>query len=82
MQPLKTYPNPVGERLFISGMEALPFPLQFQIFDTLGKKVHSSSWRIDELNEGLEAGDLPAGLYFLQLMKDGQLLAAEKIIKQ
>lgn len=76
------YPNPVGERLYISGIEALPFPLQFQIFDALGKKVHSSSWHINDLNQGLEVADLPAGLYFLQLSKDGQLLASEKIIKQ
>lgn len=82
LHPIKTYPNPVGERLYISGIEALPFPLQFQIFDGLGKKVHCSSWHIDDLNQGLEVADLPPGLYFLQLSKDGQFLASEKIIKQ
>lgn len=80
---LKAYPNPVSEVLNVLVKSEQPlYGAQFKLIDMVGRIQRQWEGSYEELQYQIAVHDLPAGMYFLQLIKDGQLLASEKIIKQ
>jgi hypothetical protein len=74
---LSVYPNPVkgseGLFLFSKGND-----LDVQIVDTAGRIMYSSV--INKVRQTLPIPTLHSGLYFVQLSKNGEFIAAKKII--
>ncbi len=65
---LKTWPNPVKDRLMLELRAALPFSLPYEIYDQNGQRVLRGSF---ELNKGLNTltiatGQLSSGIYQLR----------------
>lgn len=80
---LKAWPNPVSEVLNVLVKSEKPLHgAQFKLIDMVGRIQRQWEGSYEELQYQIAVHDLPAGLYFLLLSKDGQLLASEKIIKQ
>jgi hypothetical protein len=80
---LKAWPNPVSEVLNLLVKSEKPLHgAQFKLIDMIGRTQRQWEGSYEELQYQIAVQDLPAGMYFLQLIKDGQLLASEKIIKQ
>ena len=80
---LKAWPNPASEVLNVLVKSEKPLHgTQFKLTDMMGRTQRQWEGSYEELHYQIAVNDLPAGMYFLRLIKDGQLLAAEKIIKQ
>jgi len=80
---LKAWPNPVSEVLNVLVKSEKPlYGAQFKLTDMIGRIQRQWEGGYEELQYQIGVQDLSAGMYFLQLIKDGQLLASEKIIKQ
>ncbi|RZJ78777.1 MAG: T9SS type A sorting domain-containing protein, partial [Chryseobacterium sp.] len=62
-KPLKIYPNPVGDRLFIDGDNIAG--AAFIIVDTQGKEVFNGKLNSDKNEYNIET--LPAGMYFVKM---------------
>ena len=69
---LKVYPNPVKDKLFISGNKT---PISISIFNVLGKEVIS----IKNTNN-INVQALPSGVYMIRI-SDGIQQTAQKFIK-
>ena len=69
---LKVYPNPVKDKLFISGNKT---PISISIFNVLGKEVIS----IKNINN-INVQALPSGVYMIRI-SDGIQQTAQKFIK-
>lgn len=64
---------------------ALPAPatpdMAFQILGLQGQALRTQSVKVGSAMQTVQADDLPAGLYFLQVLAAGQVLAVEKFVK-
>ena len=72
---LKLYPNPATDYFCLSGETN---NTELSIFNSIGQKVISEQWYKDEVNIEL----LPAGLYFVRIMKNNITLDMVKLIKE
>lgn len=78
---LKAWPNPVSEVLNVLVKSEKPLHgAQFKLIDMVGRTQRQWEGSYEELQYQIAVHDLPAGLYVLQLVKDGQLLAREKVV--
>lgn len=78
---LKAWPNPVSEVLNVLVKSEKPlYGAQFKLIDMVGRTQRQWEGSYEELQYQISVHDLPAGLYVLQLGKDGQLLAREKVV--
>lgn len=64
---VKVYPNPATERLFVSGLGELQFPLTLVLHDLQGRRVLEQLLDLDAAQQGITLVQLPAGMYVLQL---------------
>jgi hypothetical protein len=50
-----------------------------QIFSTLGEKVQSKT--LNRETDVISTQDLPAGIYFIIILKKGTIISTDKLIK-
>ena len=60
---------------------ALP-GMTFRIVGLTGQMLREQATLTGSARQTVQAEDLPAGLYFLQVIYEGKALAAEKFVKQ
>lgn len=81
------FPNPVSEKLIIS----TNFPesesknkgsLQFELYDTNGILIKNSFVNIEESINQLDVSHLTNGIYFLKVIKDGNIIETKRIVKK
>lgn len=72
---IQVFPNPFTSALNITGAENS----LLQVFDVVGTTVYTS--QITVADESVQLGNLPVGVYFLRLEKDGQMKTM-KVVKQ
>lgn len=78
---LKAWPNPVSDVLNVLVKSERPLHgAQFRLADPMGRTQRQWEGSSEELQYQIAVHDLPAGMYLLQLEKDGQLLASEKVM--
>lgn len=79
---LSVFPNPG------SGMFTVEFPVEpeesmyFRVTDLTGQTLLEQQLEPGTLQQTVKGGTLPDGLYFLQVVSEGKILATEKIVKQ
>ncbi len=69
---ITTFPNPTNGKI---NVENLPQNATITIFNALGESVKDSN------ESSLDISDLVTGMYFLQVIQDGQVTYSEKIFK-
>lgn len=81
--PLRTYPNPVADELFIDFNQAVNGAVRVQILNSLGQLVleHATSIENTESKISLNVASLPAGIYTVQSVVNGKSQIS-KIVKQ
>lgn len=72
---LKLYPNPATDYFYISGETN---NAELSIFNSFGQKVRSEQWSYNKVNIEL----LPAGLYFVRIVKNNTIMDIVKLIKE
>ncbi len=79
ISPIRLYPNPCSDILnFEIGNEGLN-KFQIQVFNSIGQIVIEESPTIQHSHFNIQ--HLPAGLYFVKVISDNQIVATQKIIK-
>jgi hypothetical protein len=81
--PLRTYPNPVADELFIDFNQAVNGAVRVQILNSLGQLVleHATAIENTEAKISLNVASLPAGIYTVQSVVNGKSQIS-KIVKQ
>ena len=81
-QDLSVYPNPADDRVYIRLNQNLSKVNTIEICDMLGKKA-KAQYNFSYENNGisLDVSSLPAGMYMLSVIVDGQRLSKKMIIK-
>lgn len=75
---LLTVPNPADETFTIQPATGLQLPVRALLVDALGRTVEA--WTIRAENEVVHTGDLPAGLYTLQLLEPAHQPLSTRIL--
>jgi len=76
------FPNPVSNELELNFTPQLSGRVQVRVFDARGRLVEGIQKELAGGSLSLQVTAWPAGLYVLQCMKDGEVLGAEKFVKQ
>ncbi|MDP2188618.1 MAG: T9SS type A sorting domain-containing protein [Sphingobacteriaceae bacterium] len=81
--PLRTYPNPVKDELFIDFNDAVQGTVRIQLLNSLGQLVmeHNVSLESSATKISLNVATLPAGIYTAQSLVNGKTQLS-KIVKQ
>ncbi len=75
-------PNPNAGAFELNLSEVVESGTMLRITDYAGRLVLEQQTEAGNKHQTVQAGDLPAGLYFLQVVSDGKVLAVEKFVKQ
>ncbi len=79
---IRIYPNPNTGTFTLELPEPAKLGTTFRITDLTGRLVLEQKTESGSAQQTVRAGALPAGLYFLQVVSDGKVLAIEKFVKQ
>jgi PKD repeat protein len=79
---LRIYPNPNPGTFTVEMPEPAQPGTQFRIIDLRGRLVQEQKTEPGSATQTVRASSLPAGLYFLQVVAEGKVLALEKFVKQ
>ncbi len=77
LQNIKIYPNPVEERLNISGFERI---VRFELINISGQRILLKEAKDNPIT--IYAGTLPKGMYVIKLLLENDVLFVKKIIIQ
>jgi hypothetical protein len=82
--PLRIFPNPnPNPGSFTVELPAPATPdLALRIIGLTGQVLRQQTAQTGNHLQTVEAGDLPTGLYFLQVLHEGRVVAVEKFVKQ
>ena len=78
----RIYPNPNPGIFTVELPEAAAPGMMFRITDLAGRLVKEQETDAGSKQQTVQAVALPDGLYFLQVVSDGKVLAVEKFVKQ
>ncbi len=79
---LRIFPNPNPGIFTVELPEPAKLGITFRITDLAGRLVQEQKTEPGSVQQIVRAGVLPAGLYFLQVVSEGKVLAVEKFVKQ
>jgi hypothetical protein len=80
--PIRILPNPNLGTFTLELPESAKIGTTFRITDLTGRLVLEQKTESGSAQQTVRAGALPSGLYFLQVVSDGKVLAVEKFVKQ
>jgi hypothetical protein len=80
---VKFYPNPFSDNLTVVCPESTPGPIQVELFTTSGLQIyrHTETSAGSSFAYTFQAGNLPAGLYFLVVQNGGNRVV-EKVVRE
>jgi hypothetical protein len=79
---IRIFPNPNPGTFTVELPEPAKRGTRFRITDLAGRMVQEQETELDIAQQTVQAGALPNGLYFLQVVSEGKVLAVEKFVKQ
>ncbi|MEJ6682208.1 MAG: T9SS type A sorting domain-containing protein [Flavobacteriales bacterium] len=77
--PIKVHPNPASSELILTAVGDQPLYNEIKIVSMEGKVVLEQ--QINTLSTSINIQNLEAGLYYIQIFKDSQIIASEQLIK-
>lgn len=75
----RVFPNPFWQSFFVSANAGGPFHLRLS--DAMGNIISTVEWDGHGQPLELQASGLPAGLYFLSILKEGSVVHAERLVR-
>ena len=76
---LSLYPNPASSaEVYISGLKG---DAQVHIYDAQGKRIAAQQMQFVTDTHALDVGDLKQGLYFIQVLRNGDLVGSLRLMK-
>ncbi|MFM9950518.1 MAG: choice-of-anchor L domain-containing protein, partial [Saprospiraceae bacterium] len=80
--PLRIYPNPNSGAFTLDLPQAATPGMRFRIIGLTGQVLLEKVAEAGSARQTVEAGALPAGLYFVQVVEDGRVVGVERFVKQ
>lgn len=80
--PLKIFPNPAFDKFTLELPEPATPGTSLRIIGLTGQLMMERPIKPGTLRQELDAGDLPSGLYFLQVWSKERIMGTEKFVKQ
>jgi len=80
-QAIKLFPNPNGGEFMIELPQAAVQGTSMQIIGLTGQVVLEQPLEVGALHHHMNAIHLPQGMYFLQILSKGQVIAVNKFVK-
>jgi len=80
-KPIRIFPNPSTGIFNIELSQPATKSMKIRLIGISGQIVLENNAEIGNRNQTIEAGLLPEGMYFLQLISEGKPIAIEKLIK-
>jgi len=81
-ESLELFPNPVENDFHLIFNEALPENVNALIVDMAGRTVLVEPLASGEMTQSVTITELPPGIYFVKVTKNGLMLWVEKLVKQ
>jgi hypothetical protein len=78
-KPYVIFPNPVTDMLQIQYKNVVKRPIQFTVYNSLGKAVLEEY--ISARDTGVDVSSLSPGIYILQMLDDSETLSARFVIR-
>ncbi len=79
---IRLYPNPTSGTLTLEFMGNLPGSGGLQVLDIYGRKLLAETLLPGRPTHQFSLSALPAGMYFVQVLEEGQAVWSEKVVKQ
>ncbi|MFN0176036.1 MAG: T9SS type A sorting domain-containing protein [Saprospiraceae bacterium] len=79
---IRIFPNPNPGTFTVEMPEPAKPGTKFRITDLAGRLVQEQKTEPGSTQQTVRAGALPSGMYFLQVVSEGRVLAVEKFVKQ
>ncbi len=79
---IRLFPNPNTGAFTVELPEPATPDLRFRVIDLTGRITHEQAAQSGHTQQTIQSSHLPAGLYFLQVLSDGKVLATEKFVKE
>jgi len=80
--PLRLYPNPNSGTFTLELPQPATPGMRFRIIGLTGQVLLEKTAEAGSARQTLEAGMLPAGLYFIQVLEEGKVVGIERFVKQ
>lgn len=80
--PLRIYPNPNSGAFTLELSQAATPGMTFRIIGLTGQVLLEKAAEVGSARQALEAGVLPAGLYFVQVIEEDRVVGVERFVKQ
>ncbi|MCK5169172.1 MAG: T9SS type A sorting domain-containing protein, partial [Bacteroidales bacterium] len=75
------YPNPVSDNLTLKLGKILEYDLNMSLYNNIGVMVKQLKLSKGMIGVDINMGDLPLGIYYLQLRTNDNYISSSKIIK-
>lgn len=82
LSSIRIFPNPNAGTFSVALPQSATPGMMFRITDLTSRLVQEQKTEPGSVQQTVQAGELPAGLYFLQVVSEGKVLAVEKFVKQ
>ena len=79
---LRVFPNPNAGHFSVELPPSAPTGMTFRIVGLTGQLLREQPTQTGISLQTVQVNDLPPGLYFLQVVADGRVLAVEKFVKE
>lgn len=79
---LRVFPNPNAGTFTVELPQPATSGMRFRLTDLAGRLVQETIPEAGKTQQQVNTGSLPNGLYFLQVISAGKVLAIEKVVKQ
>ncbi|MBK8562475.1 MAG: T9SS type A sorting domain-containing protein [Saprospiraceae bacterium] len=79
---IQAYPNPTSGTLVLKTQGAVPLEGTVQFLDLFGRTLHTETLQPGNTVHYFSMAAMPAGVYFVKVLDDGEPIWTEKIVKQ
>ncbi len=77
-----TYPNPAGDHFTVELQEVMDEMIRIELVDTYGKQIKNMLVSANVSRHTIDISDVPAGMYFVRIIKNDMNLKTLKVFKE
>nr|MCU0345909.1 T9SS type A sorting domain-containing protein [Saprospiraceae bacterium] len=80
VEEVRVWPNPATSEVTVSLPSTLPKPSTWLLYDQLGREVLTEQMPAGAMEQEINVGNIPPGMYFWRAMSEGALIGSGKLV--